>query len=85
MPPEQWSDRLTSKPFPVGFDDPMYMIVNLAMGAKYFKGVESTWESSGIDPLRKNRSCPSPGRKRKTGHAIASCTKVRTHNELPRY
>ena len=24
---------------PVGFDDPMYMIVNLAMGAKYFKGV----------------------------------------------
>jgi beta-glucanase (GH16 family) len=24
---------------PVGFDDPMYMIVNLAMGAKNFKGV----------------------------------------------
>ncbi|WP_291696567.1 glycoside hydrolase family 16 protein [Bradyrhizobium sp.] len=24
---------------PVGFDDPMYMIVNLAMGAKYFGGV----------------------------------------------
>lgn len=24
---------------PIGFDDPMYMIVNLAMGAKYFKGV----------------------------------------------
>jgi beta-glucanase (GH16 family) len=24
---------------PVGFNDPMYMIVNLAMGAKYFKGV----------------------------------------------
>ena len=24
---------------PVGFDDPMYMIVNLAMGAKYFEGV----------------------------------------------
>jgi beta-glucanase (GH16 family) len=24
---------------PSGFDDPMYMIVNLAMGAKYFKGV----------------------------------------------
>jgi len=24
---------------PVGYDDPMYMIVNLAMGAKYFKGV----------------------------------------------
>ena len=24
---------------PVGFEDPMYMIVNLAMGAKYFKGV----------------------------------------------
>lgn len=24
---------------PVGFDYPMYMIVNLAMGAKYFKGV----------------------------------------------
>ncbi len=24
---------------PFGFDDPMYMIVNLAMGAKYFKGV----------------------------------------------
>ena len=24
---------------PAGFDDPMYMIVNLAMGAKYFKGV----------------------------------------------
>jgi beta-glucanase (GH16 family) len=24
---------------PVGFDDPMYMIVNLAMGAKYFTGV----------------------------------------------
>jgi beta-glucanase (GH16 family) len=24
---------------PVGFDDPMYMIINLAMGAKYFKGV----------------------------------------------
>jgi beta-glucanase (GH16 family) len=24
---------------PVGFDDPMYMIVNLAMGAKWFKGV----------------------------------------------
>jgi hypothetical protein len=23
----------------MGFDDPMYMIVNLAMGAKYFKGV----------------------------------------------
>jgi hypothetical protein len=23
---------------PGGFDDPMYMIVNLAMGAKYFKG-----------------------------------------------
>jgi beta-glucanase (GH16 family) len=26
---------------PIGFDDPMYMIVNLAMGAKYFKGVGS--------------------------------------------
>ena len=26
---------------PVGFDDPMYMIVNLAMGAKYFRGVGS--------------------------------------------
>ncbi len=24
---------------PVGFDDPMYMIVNLAMGARYFRGV----------------------------------------------
>jgi beta-glucanase (GH16 family) len=24
---------------PVGFDDPMYLIINLAMGAKYFKGV----------------------------------------------
>jgi beta-glucanase (GH16 family) len=24
---------------PIGFDDPMYMIVNLAMGAKYFTGV----------------------------------------------
>jgi beta-glucanase (GH16 family) len=24
---------------PTGFDDPMYMIVNLAMGAKYFQGV----------------------------------------------
>jgi beta-glucanase (GH16 family) len=24
---------------PVGFDDPMYMIINLAMGAKYFLGV----------------------------------------------
>jgi beta-glucanase (GH16 family) len=24
---------------PIGFDDPMYMIVNLAMGSKYFKGV----------------------------------------------
>src|SRR5882724_486662 len=24
---------------PIGFDDPMYMIVNLAMGAKYFVGV----------------------------------------------
>jgi beta-glucanase (GH16 family) len=24
---------------PVGFNDPMYMIVNLAMGAKYFQGV----------------------------------------------
>jgi beta-glucanase (GH16 family) len=24
---------------PVGFDDPMYMIINLAMGAKYFQGV----------------------------------------------
>jgi beta-glucanase (GH16 family) len=24
---------------PVGFDDPMYMIVNLAMGSKYFTGV----------------------------------------------
>jgi beta-glucanase (GH16 family) len=24
---------------PVGFDDPMYMIVNLAMGAKNFQGV----------------------------------------------
>ena len=24
---------------PVGFDDPMYMIINLAMGAKWFKGV----------------------------------------------
>jgi hypothetical protein len=41
MLPDQRSDRLTSKSFPVGFDDPMYMIVNLAMGAKYFKGVES--------------------------------------------
>jgi beta-glucanase (GH16 family) len=26
---------------PIGFDDPMYMIVNLAMGAKYFRGVGS--------------------------------------------
>jgi beta-glucanase (GH16 family) len=26
---------------PSGFNDPMYMIVNLAMGAKYFKGVGS--------------------------------------------
>lgn len=42
------SDRITyyidRKPVadiktPVGFNDPMYMIVNLAMGAKYFKGV----------------------------------------------
>ena len=24
---------------PIGFDDPMYMIVNLAMGSKYFRGV----------------------------------------------
>jgi beta-glucanase (GH16 family) len=24
---------------PVGFDDPMYMIMNLAMGSKYFGGV----------------------------------------------
>jgi len=24
---------------PIGFDDPMYMIVNLAMGSKYFGGV----------------------------------------------
>jgi beta-glucanase (GH16 family) len=24
---------------PIGFDDPMYLIVNLAMGAKYFRGV----------------------------------------------
>ncbi|HEY3791938.1 MAG TPA: glycoside hydrolase family 16 protein [Bradyrhizobium sp.] len=24
---------------PIGFDDPMYMIINLAMGAKYFQGV----------------------------------------------
>jgi beta-glucanase (GH16 family) len=24
---------------PIGFDDPMYMIVNLAMGSKYFEGV----------------------------------------------
>jgi hypothetical protein len=32
-------DRLTSKPFPVGCVDPMYMIVKLAIGAKYFKGV----------------------------------------------
>ena len=24
---------------PLGFDDPMYMIVNLAMGAKNFQGV----------------------------------------------
>jgi beta-glucanase (GH16 family) len=24
---------------PIGFDDPMYIIINLAMGAKYFKGV----------------------------------------------
>ena len=24
---------------PIGFDDPMYMIVNLAMGAKNFQGV----------------------------------------------
>jgi beta-glucanase (GH16 family) len=24
---------------PIGFEDPMYMIVNLAMGAKYFEGV----------------------------------------------
>jgi beta-glucanase (GH16 family) len=24
---------------PVGFDDPMYMIINLAMGAKNFQGV----------------------------------------------
>jgi hypothetical protein len=23
---------------PIGFDDPMYMIVNLAMGSKYFEG-----------------------------------------------
>jgi len=24
---------------PMGFEDPMYMIVNLAMGSKYFGGV----------------------------------------------
>ena len=24
---------------PIGFDDPVYMIVNLAMGSKYFQGV----------------------------------------------
>jgi beta-glucanase (GH16 family) len=31
---------------PTGFDDPMYMIVNLAMGAKYFQGVGFVdWES----------------------------------------
>jgi len=24
---------------PIGFDDPMYMIVNLAMGSKFFQGV----------------------------------------------
>jgi beta-glucanase (GH16 family) len=31
---------------PVGFDDPMYMIVNLAMGAKYFNGVGSVGPDS---------------------------------------
>jgi len=31
---------------PIGFDDPMYMIVNLAMGAKYFQGVGFVdWET----------------------------------------
>jgi beta-glucanase (GH16 family) len=31
---------------PIGFDDPMYLIVNLAMGAKYFQGVGFVdWES----------------------------------------
>jgi beta-glucanase (GH16 family) len=34
---------------PIGFDDPMYMIVNLAMGAKYFQGVGFVdWETPNI-------------------------------------
>ena len=33
-------DPVSDIKVPMGFDDPMYMIVNLAMGAKYFKGVK---------------------------------------------
>jgi len=40
MRSEPRSDRLTSKPFPVGFHDPIYTVVNLAMGVKYFEGVK---------------------------------------------
>ena len=40
LPPLAWVLSMGSPvEVPVGFDDPMYMIVNLAMGSKYFSGV----------------------------------------------
>ena len=42
--------------------------------------------SGGIDPSRKSRSCPSPGRNEKPDlYAVASCTKGRSYVALPRY
>ena len=44
---------------PIGFDDPMYMIINLAMGAKYFQGVGFVdAETPGWSPTR-STGCPS--------------------------
>ena len=51
------SDRLTRKPFPVGFDDPMYMTENIAMGAKYFEG--NYWKGSSGSFLRRRGHQPS--------------------------
>ena len=42
--------------------------------------------SGGIDPSRKSRSYPSPGRNEKPDlYAVASCTKGRSYVALPRY
>ena len=44
---------------PVGFDDPMYMIINLAMGSKWFGGVGvDRWRDAARWSSFRSTACP---------------------------